>query len=126
MRRRCGRSSNAATGSRAGARASLVGARALGWDEDAWLGDPALTDGGLQLAVLWAEQELGGATLPMGVGEYRLLKTGLADGPVQCLVQVRGVRQARAECDVVFLDADGSVRAELLAVDLVLRPDNPA
>jgi acyl transferase domain-containing protein/NADP-dependent 3-hydroxy acid dehydrogenase YdfG len=106
-----------------GAVATLVGAARLGWQDDDWQTDPALVDGGLQLAVLWAETLLGGASLPMAVGELRLHRTGLAAGPVRCAVRALEVHGERASCDISFVDADGAVRAELLQVDLILRPD---
>ncbi|MEU6253480.1 SDR family oxidoreductase [Streptomyces sp. NPDC047043] len=110
----------------AGASGTLAGLRELGWDADrpwpTWWTDPAVTDGGLQLAVLWAESTLGGAALPMSAAEYRVHRTGPATGPVRCVVRARDVRDEGALCDIGFLDEDGSVRAELLGVSLVLRP----
>ena len=105
-----------------GAVATLTGAAALGWPSDDWQSDPALIDGGLQLAVLWAEPLLGGAALPMSVDDVRLHRIGLACGPVRCVVRARQVHAERASCDISFHDADGAVRAEMLQVELILRP----
>ncbi|WP_370948988.1 SDR family NAD(P)-dependent oxidoreductase [Amycolatopsis sp. cg5] len=104
-----------------GATAIVVGARELGWPGGTWHTDPAVIDGGLQLALLWAEQVLG-ASLPMGVAECRTYRKGLADGPVRCVLTARDVRAETAECDLVFVDDSGDVRAELLGVSLVKRP----
>jgi putative intracellular protease/amidase len=109
--------------SQSGATATVVGARELGWNASVWRTDPAATDACLQLSLVWAEQALGGATLPMSVGEYRLHREGLADGPMRCVVRARQVYPDRAECDIRLVDADGSARAELLTVNLVLRPE---
>jgi NADP-dependent 3-hydroxy acid dehydrogenase YdfG len=108
--------------SAAGAAGVLTGAYDLGWNRAAWQTDPAAVDGGLQLAVLWAKQVMGRATLPMGVAEYRVYQAGLHDGPTRCVVRARDVWSDGAECDIAFLAEDGTVRAELLGVSLVSRP----
>jgi hypothetical protein len=108
--------------SASGAAGVLTGAYELGWNRAAWHTDPAAVDGGLQLAVLWAKQALGRATLPMGVAEYRIYETGLYDGPTRCVVRARDVWSDGAECDIAFIGEDGTVRAELFGVSLVPRP----
>jgi hypothetical protein len=108
--------------SRDGAVGALAGGRAAGWPGEPWRTDPALLDGGLQLAVLWARQVLGGASLPMAVGEYRTYAGGLAEGPIRCVVHGKQVHDARAVCDVAFIGADGALVAEMLGVETVLRP----
>ena len=106
-----------------GAAAVLTGVADLGWPGRTWHTDPAALDGGLQLAVLWARQRLlGRATLPMGVREYRTHRSGRFDGPTRCVVRAGGVWSDAAECDIGFLGADGTVRAELFGVSLIARP----
>ena len=97
-------------------------ARRAGGRRDGWRTDPALLDGGLQLALVWARHVLGGASLPMAVRELRSYREGLAEGPVRCVVSARETREVRAVCDVVFTDASGAVVAELLGVETVQRP----
>ena len=109
-----------------GAVATLCGAGDLGWAGTGWHTDPPTVDGALQLAVLWAEQRLGGACLPMAVGECRLHRPGLLDAPVQCIVRAHRVGDVDAECDIKLVDPDGSVRMELLRVAVVLRPAQTA
>jgi acyl transferase domain-containing protein/NADP-dependent 3-hydroxy acid dehydrogenase YdfG len=106
-----------------GAVATVVGARELGWGGTHWHTDPGALDAGLQLALLWAERALGGPTLPMSAGECRVYRTGLADGPMRCVVRAGRLSGSQAECDVALLDADGGIRAELLDVSVVLRPE---
>ncbi|MEV4561641.1 SDR family NAD(P)-dependent oxidoreductase, partial [Kitasatospora sp. NPDC049285] len=106
-----------------GARATVTGAHGLGWPGTGWNTDPAAVDGGLQVAVLWAERALGGATLPMAVGAFRVHRPGLLPSPARCEVTARKVGATEAVCDVRIIDADGVVRAELSGVTLVLRPD---
>jgi hypothetical protein len=111
--------------SHAGIAGTLQGGAAAGWPGDGWRTDPALLDGGLQLAVVWARHVLGGASLPMAVREVRCYREGLAEGPVRCVVSARETREVRAVSDVVFTDAGGAVVAELLGVETVRRPDEP-
>ncbi|MFE5301369.1 SDR family NAD(P)-dependent oxidoreductase [Streptomyces sp. NPDC056632] len=105
-----------------GARATVRGSAALGWPERPWATDPAAVDGGLQLALLWAEQALGGATLPMSVRRVQVLREGLLDGPGTCEVRPVTVGDAIAECDVTIYGTDGEPRVELTGLSLVQRP----
>ncbi|MFI1980185.1 SDR family NAD(P)-dependent oxidoreductase [Streptomyces wedmorensis] len=105
-----------------GARATVRGSAALGWPERPWVTDPGAVDGGLQLALLWAEQALGDATLPMSVKRVRLLREGLLDGPGTCEVRPVTVGDAIAECDVIVHGTDGEPRVELTGLSLVQRP----
>ena len=111
--------------SRAGIAGTLQGCAATGWPGNGWRTDPALVDGGLQLAVVWARHVLGGASLPMAVRELRSYREGAAKGPVRCVVSARETRDVRAVSDVVFTDASGAVITELLGVETVKRPDEP-
>jgi len=108
--------------SASGAVAVLTGAEQMGWNRATWHTDPAAIDGGMQVAVLWAEQVLGCATLPMGVTEIRTYQPGLYRGPTRCVVRARDVWSGGAECDIALLGEDGAVRAELFTVSLVPRP----
>ena len=102
---------------------TLAGTHQAGWPLDAWCSDVASLDGGLQLALLWSRQVLGGAVLPMALGEYRSYRSGLASGPVTGVVHGRQIHEARTVCDVAFVDGSGQVVAELIGVETVLRPD---
>ena len=106
-----------------GAAGDVVGARALGWSGSDWRVDPAAVDGGLQLAVLWAQRAGAGRTLPMAVRECRVYQTGGIPDAVRCIVLAGHAGDSGAECDVALLDADGKARVELLGVHLVRRPD---
>ncbi|WP_228031623.1 SDR family oxidoreductase, partial [Streptomyces phyllanthi] len=105
-----------------GAVGELTGAAGLGWGDGPWCTDPAALDGGLQLAVLWARQVLGSASLPMSVREFRLRRSGLAPAGLRCVVRAGAVTPETAECDIHVLDPDGAPRARLLGVTLVARP----
>ena len=108
--------------SAAGAEGTVVGMRALGWPGSACRMDPAAIDGALQLAVLWAQRAGSGATLPMAVRECRLYRDGAIDDTARCVVRARQAGETGAECDVALIDPDGTIRVELLGVQLVRRP----
>jgi hypothetical protein len=107
---------------RGGAAGTVLGAADLGWAGDGWRLDPAAVDGGLQLALLWAEHVLGTAALPMGVAECRPHRAGVISGPATCLVRATRIGSDDAECDVGVLNPDGTPGVELLGVHLVRRP----
>ena len=107
-----------------GATAQVIGLRALEWPpEQTWRIDPAAVDGALQLAALWAEWELGAATLPMGVAEFRLYGRGPVSTPLRCSVRKVRVADSQAVCDAALVDEAGGCYAELRGISLVQRPD---
>ncbi|MDX3855746.1 SDR family oxidoreductase [Streptomyces sp. AK02-01A] len=105
-----------------GAEATLTGLRQLGWSGDNWHLDSAVVDGGLQLALLWAEDVLGDASLPMAVAECRVHRGGPVTDTVRCVVRARKVHETGARCDLALIDHDGTPRVELIGVELVRRP----
>jgi Polyketide synthase dehydratase/KR domain len=109
--------------SRRGAEAIVVGVRDIGWPGQTWWTDPAAIDGALQAAVLWARQETGDATLPMGMEALRVHRPGPALGTVRCLVHGTSAAADQTRCDIALLDSDGEVRTELIGVSLIRRPD---
>ncbi|MGF1465375.1 MAG: SDR family NAD(P)-dependent oxidoreductase [Sandaracinaceae bacterium] len=107
-----------------GASAVLLGARAMGWPEQPWVTDPALLDGGLQLAVLWAQHRFGGRSLPTGLERLVLHRPGPVDGPVTAWARARAAAHGRSVCDVALLDADGRWVAELQGVETHVLPSS--
>ena len=107
---------------REGIAGTLTGAKALGW-RGGFETDPAMLDGGLQLAVLWSKRVLSGASLPMKVGALNLYEHGLPNGQIRATVHAGQVHESRAVCDVTFAHLDGSLVAELKGVETILRPD---
>ncbi|TXL90026.1 type I polyketide synthase [Streptomyces sp. IB2014 016-6] len=105
-----------------GAEAVVAGVRVLEWPGGNWPLDPAAVDGALQLALVWARETFGAATLPMAVAECVVYRRGPVDGTVRCVLRGRKVHSTGARCDVALIDADGAVRLELLGVELVRRP----
>ncbi|GLZ31051.1 hypothetical protein Lesp02_32400 [Lentzea sp. NBRC 105346] len=106
-----------------GAVGVVTGTAELGWPGCDWRTDPPAVDGGLQLAVLWAEQVIGAATLPMSIREFRVHQPGPLPGPLRCFVRRRRAESLYAECDIGFVGVDGRPRLELTGVSLIVRPD---
>ena len=88
-----------------------------GWTQDSWVTDLASGDGGLQLAVLWSRQQLGGASLPTGVGVYRPYGRP-APGPVRGVLRGRQADGQRTVSDVLLIDGIGRVYAAFEGVEL--------
>jgi hypothetical protein len=107
-----------------GAAATMLGARSMGWPgaESDWQTDPALMDGGLQLALLWASARLGGHSLPTGVESLTLHHRGLPHGPSRVELRAREAEGDKGVCDVVFMDSDGDTIAELRGVTTHVLP----
>jgi hypothetical protein len=105
-----------------GAVGTLVGTRAKAWGDEGWQSDPALLDGGLQLAVLWTERRLGGSALPTGIEAVQLYREGPIDGLVRAIAFARRAADGHAVCDVTFVDEEGRAVAELRGVSTHVRP----
>ncbi|MEM7587187.1 MAG: SDR family NAD(P)-dependent oxidoreductase [Acidobacteriota bacterium] len=102
----------------------LIGGGELGWGAG-WSLDAALLDGGLQLAVLWFDQALQGASLPLAIGSLHHYHEGPLSGSVSAIAHCQERDNNRAVADIVFSTENGVV-AELRAVELVRRPDEDA
>lgn len=99
----------------------ISGSKIGKWPKESWCSDAAALDGGLQLALLWSQRVLGGAVLPMAMGEYRSYRDGLINGVVKCVVHAKNVFAERTVCDITFSDDSGQF-AEIIGVETVLRP----
>jgi NAD(P)-dependent dehydrogenase (short-subunit alcohol dehydrogenase family) len=95
----------------------LVGTEAQQWIGGPWQTDPALLDGGLQLALLWAEHNLGGRSLPTGLSAYRSFSAEPVVGPLRCLVSAKAEGKSKAVSDITFLDEEGRVVTRLEGVE---------
>ncbi|MBX3251559.1 MAG: SDR family oxidoreductase, partial [Myxococcales bacterium] len=104
-----------------GLTATLVGGGAKGWTGPYAL-DPALLDGGLQLALLWTTGGTGAAALPTAIGALHVLRAGLIEGDVRVVLQGRERRSDKGISDLVFLDEAGDVIAELRGVEMHVLP----
>jgi acyl transferase domain-containing protein len=108
-----------------GLTATMEGVTARDW-AGAWRLDPALLDGGLQAAVLWARRRLGAASLPTGIASLHIYHSGPTTGGIRCLLVGREAAHDRAIADAVFLAGDGTVLAEMRGIEVHALPRGPA
>jgi hypothetical protein len=104
----------------AGARAEV---RGHGFAMRDFVIDAGLIDGALQLALLWTEERLGGASLPTAVAHVEIHQHGAIDGTVSaelCAREDTGGR--RGVCDVHLRREDGLPVATLRGVETHLLP----
>jgi len=102
--------------------ATVAGVTEAGWPSERFHTDPAAFDGGLQLALLWSEQVLGGASLPTRIDEVCSWTDEPPRGSLRCVLQGRRTGSSRAVADVLFQDGTGKVIAALKGVETHLRP----
>ncbi len=101
--------------------ASCWGVRAAAWPNEAWVTDPALLDGALQLALLWTERLLGSPSLPTSIGSVELFSSPTIG---QHAVSLRGRHRSahKVTCDVEIRSADGEIVARLEGIETHARP----
>jgi NAD(P)-dependent dehydrogenase (short-subunit alcohol dehydrogenase family) len=87
----------------------LAGLRAAGWPEADWRSDPALIDGGLQLACVWGRHVLGGVPLPTSFGAFDVYSSGPVDAPVRCVLRGRRAGQRKVIVDLAYLTDTGNL-----------------
>ena len=104
---------------------TLNGVDKARWGSETWNTDVAAMDGGLQLILLWARQQMGGAVLPMSIGEMRMISAIPPKGKIQCVAKCREASKNRGVADLVFHNQDGDRFAELNSVEVILRPNMP-
>ncbi len=88
--------------------------------------DAAALDAGLQLVLLWARQQTGGAFLPTGIGAVVVHRSSLLRGALTCVLSGHGEVGLRAKADVAFLDEQGRVAFEMKDVETHRLPDDDA
>ena len=101
--------------------ARLVGARARAWT-GAFELDPLLLDAGLQLALVWTEQQLGSAGLPTSIGNVVVHTRGPVHGRVRALLTGGASTADRTTSSVAFHDESGALVAELSGIEVHLLP----
>jgi hypothetical protein len=104
-----------------GASSTTMAARVTSTRSASWGGrftvDAAALDAGLQLVLLWARQQTGGAFLPTSIGALVLHRLSLPRGTLSCVVDGKGEVGLRARADVAFIDDQGRVVFEMKDVD---------
>ncbi|MEP4652610.1 MAG: beta-ketoacyl synthase N-terminal-like domain-containing protein [Ilumatobacter sp.] len=95
-----------------GLSAALVGVGGLAWPPAAWTSDPALLDGGLQLALRWTHHLLGARSLPTGIERIRHLDPP-AHGRHVAVLTGRRSTPNMVVCDVAITGPDGRLTTVL-------------
>jgi hypothetical protein len=98
----------------------LSGLRAAGWPDASWCSDPALVDGGLQLACVWGRHVLGGVPLPTSVGAFDLYHSGPLDSPVRCVLRGRRAGQRKVIVDLAYVANTGALLGSMRDLEMHL------
>jgi acyl transferase domain-containing protein len=101
------------TVSKTGGSAMLRGIADMNWPGEAWLTDPALLDGGMQLGVLWSSCLHQRLILPQRIGSYRRYASPIAGEAVRCSFRVRPMDSNRINFDLHYAMPNGTVIAEI-------------
>ena len=105
-----------------GGSANLRGVRQLDWPKENWRTDSAALDGCLQVALLWSDRVLDGASLPTSISEVFTWTDAPARGAVRCVLKGQKAKRDSAVCDVLLLDEDDATVVELRGVETHLLP----
>ncbi len=100
----------------AGIAAQVRGIQDANWPEQSWHFDVAALDGGMQLAVLYAQRMLGANNLPTAIASVRHYPAPPCAGPIVATAYPRSLSKAASTTDIYFVDGNGQRIAELLGV----------
>jgi hypothetical protein len=100
----------------AGIAAQVRGVQHANWPEQSWHFDVAALDGGMQLAVLYAQRMLGANNLPTAIASVRHYPATPCAGPIIATAYSRALSKAASTTDIYFVDGNGQRIAELLGV----------
>jgi NAD(P)-dependent dehydrogenase (short-subunit alcohol dehydrogenase family) len=115
-----------------GTQAILTGSQSLGWSQEDWISDPAMIDGGLQLARIWGLESVRQLTLPTAIESFILHKPGLfnpqglEDGKVRCVLYGQPIGQSGTRSDIWFIDeGTGTILAEIHGLEMYMSSETP-
>lgn len=97
----------------------------MNWSDGQWQTDPALMEGGLQLARIWAFQSLGDS-LPTGIQSIRYYQSSLDNCPHHCTVRGEVVSDKHGLVDFTLVDAKGAPVFEASQVEFHSIPKSKA
>jgi NAD(P)-dependent dehydrogenase (short-subunit alcohol dehydrogenase family) len=108
------------------AQAALQGVTHLVKLQPSWLGhhyyfDPAILDGGLQLALLFGYPIMG-KTLPMSVATFVAQPTPEINEPITCWLEARSVTSLMGLYDLFFINKANQVIAQMQGVQMIKIP----
>jgi NAD(P)-dependent dehydrogenase (short-subunit alcohol dehydrogenase family) len=79
----------------------------------AWIGDPLMVDGALQLGIVWAVEQLAAPALPSRIAAYRQYVDRMPVDAITARLLVTEHAEHRLTADVDFVDSKGAVVAQL-------------
>jgi acyl transferase domain-containing protein/NAD(P)-dependent dehydrogenase (short-subunit alcohol dehydrogenase family) len=86
----------------------------------AWLSDPLAVDAAIQLALVWAYDQQGMASLPCFVGAYRQFRRFHSRERIEVVIQIKELVTHRAKADINLMDLEGKVVARMENYEFVL------
>lgn len=89
----------------------------LGWPASDWAIDPVSVDGGLQLAILWADAHGFPLVLPQRIGRVVVHRPFADVGALRCRFAAHPVSDKQVDFDIVVEAAGGELVAELSGVE---------
>ncbi|MFD2331655.1 SDR family oxidoreductase [Cohnella sp. GCM10020058] len=101
-----------------GAEATFEHDAATAWSNRDGGIDPAMIDGGLQLARLWGIRMFGEPTLPTKIGSYTAYRRMPSNQPVVCRIRSERRGRYKTVTQVAWLNQQGEVGAELRDVEM--------
>jgi len=102
---------------------TLNGVDRAAWSWEPWNTDVAALDGGLQMLLLWARDRMGGAALPMSIGQTLVHVDTPPEGAIRCVARCSSSSSSRGLADVRFEDETGALFTEFKDVEFILRPN---
>jgi len=86
---------------------------------DQSLSSTLLLDGGLQVALLWVWQKMGGGSIPLSIEAMKLYSSDFS-GEINCQVKVQSSSKQKTTVDVVYYNDKGLKLAEIVGLDLLV------
>ena len=75
------------------------------------------------MLLLWARDRMGGAALPMSIGQTLVHVDTPPEGAIRCVARCSSSSSSRGLADVRFEDETGALFTEFKDVEFILRPN---
>ncbi|MFO0937099.1 MAG: SDR family NAD(P)-dependent oxidoreductase [Gemmataceae bacterium] len=85
-----------------------------------WVADPLVLDTSFQMLILWSFAQHGAGSLPCFAGRYRQFRRTFPIGSVKIVVRITRDNGTFARADIDFVDADGTMIAQLQDYECVI------
>ncbi len=88
----------------------------------AWLADPLVLDGCLQMGIVWCADRLGSPSLPSFIAGYRQYSSAFPASGVEAVLRVREAARSKLTADVYMRGQRGEIVAELQGCEWTVDP----